>query len=146
MCTVKTSAKAQIHQPLVSSPVLLLLLQERTKTWTEKLMVNFYFPYVNIWKSKRVFTTVLFSSDRSIFARIQIQHHWSSALHTSASCPLGVQQVGRRKWPIVLCSSVLLLSTTVDLFQVYLEWCHRSLQPLHLLWGGELHRYCCFQS
>lgn len=79
-------------------------------------MVNFYFPYVNIWKSKRVFTTVLFSSDRSIFARIQIQHHWSSALRTSASCPLGVQQVGRCKWPKVLCSSVLLLSTTVDLF------------------------------
>lgn len=41
-----------------------------------------------------VFPSVPFSSHRSIFARVQIQHHRSSSLHTSTSRPCSVQQVG----------------------------------------------------
>lgn len=70
-----------------------------------------------------VFTTVPFSSDRSIFAWIQIQHHWSSVLHTSASRPLGVQQVGvndlKSSAAVFFCSIRLLDQSLIFFFSPF---------------------------
>lgn len=54
VCTTKTSAKAQIPPPPVSSPVLLLWLQEWTGTQIKTFMVSCHILSGKVWNDKRV--------------------------------------------------------------------------------------------